>query len=74
MAALAEVSRGWEVIAPFNWSSDIASVLQAGFNPVFVDIDPWHFGMDTQEVLAALNEANTSGFPDSCPRLQCPDG
>ena len=50
------------IIPPLTWSSDIASVLQAGFNPVFVDIDPWHLGMDTQEVLAALNEQTRAVF------------
>ena len=58
MAALRlKYPEGGEVIVPpLTWSSDIASVLQAGFKPVFVDIDPWHLGMDTKQVLAAFNE------------------
>ena len=50
------------IVPPLTWSSDIASVLQAGFNPVFVDIDPWHLGMDTKQVLAALNEETRAVF------------
>jgi len=50
------------IIPPLTWSSDIASVLQAGFNPVFVDIDPWHLGMSTQRVLADLNEQTRAVF------------
>ena len=50
------------IVPPLTWSSDIASVLQAGFNPVFVDIDPWHLGMDTKLVLAALNEQTRAVF------------
>ena len=33
---------GEVIVPPLTWSSDIAAVLQAGFTPVFVDIDPWH--------------------------------
>jgi CDP-6-deoxy-D-xylo-4-hexulose-3-dehydrase len=50
------------IVPPLTWSSDIASVLQAGFNPVFVDIDPWHLGMDTKQVMAALNEETRAVF------------
>ena len=53
---------GEVIVPPLTWSSDIASVLQAGFKPVFVDIDPWHIGMDTQQVLAALNEQTRAVF------------
>ena len=50
------------IVPPLTWSSDIASVLQAGFNPVFVDIDTRHLGMDTKQVLAALNEETRAVF------------
>ena len=53
---------GEVIVPPLTWSSDIASVLQAGFIPRFVDIDPWHLGMDTQQVLAALNEQTRAVF------------
>ena len=64
MAALRlRYPEGGEVIVPtLTWSSDIASVFQAGFTPVFVDIDPWHLGMDTMQVIAALNKKTRAVF------------
>ena len=47
---------GGVIIPPLGWVSDIAAVLQAGFTPVFVDIDPQHLGMDTELIFSALNE------------------
>ena len=45
MAALKERFGDGEVIVPtLTWVSDIASVLQAGFDPVFVDINPRTLG------------------------------
>ena len=53
MCALRELRGPGEVIVPtLTWVSDIASVLQAGFTPVFVDIDPHTLGMDVDQVLA----------------------
>jgi CDP-6-deoxy-D-xylo-4-hexulose-3-dehydrase len=47
---------GGEVIAPpLAWVSDIASILQNGFNPVFVDIDPRTLAMDPREILEKLS-------------------
>jgi CDP-6-deoxy-D-xylo-4-hexulose-3-dehydrase len=52
MAALRETRGLGEVIVPtLTWVSDIASVMQNGFTPVFVDIDPRTLGMNTAEVL-----------------------
>jgi len=64
MAALRlRYPQGGEVIVPpLTWSSDIASVIQAGFTPVFVDIDPWHLGMDTPQVIGALNDKTRAVF------------
>ena len=46
---------GGEVIVPtLTWVSDIASVLQTGFTPVFVDLDPYTLAMDTREVIAKV--------------------
>ena len=53
---------GEVIVPPLTWSSDIASVLQAGFTPVFVDIDPWHLGMDTQQIIEALNDQTQAVF------------
>lgn len=64
MAALRlRYPEGGEVIVPpLTWSSDIASVLQAGFTPVFVDIDPWHLGMATKQVISAISGKTRAVF------------
>src|ERR1700689_982913 len=55
--------RGGEVIVPpLTWISDVASVLQNGFTPVFVDIDPSTLAMDPSKVIAALNERTRAVF------------
>jgi CDP-6-deoxy-D-xylo-4-hexulose-3-dehydrase len=48
------------IVPPLGWVSDISAVMQAGFTPVFVDINPQHLGMDTEKIISALNE-NTKG-------------
>ena len=45
---------GEVIVPPLTWVSDIASVLQLGFNPVFVDIDPYHLGMDNEQIIKNL--------------------
>ncbi len=55
LAALREQAGGGEIIVPpLTWVSDIASVLQTGFEPVFVDIDRRTLGMDTEQVLQEI--------------------
>lgn len=52
-----------EVIVPtLTWVSDIASVLQAGLDPVFVDIDPRTLGMDTRQVIAKVGPKTRAVF------------
>jgi CDP-6-deoxy-D-xylo-4-hexulose-3-dehydrase len=56
-------SDGGEVIVPpLTWISDIASVLQNGFTPVFVDIDPETLAMDSKKVLSKLNDRTRAVF------------
>ena len=64
MAALRiRYPEGGEIIVPpLTWSSDIASVLQAGFTPKFVDINPQHLGMDTRQIISALNDQTRAVF------------
>src|SRR5688572_21070311 len=63
MAALRETRGPGEVmVPPLTWVSDIASVLQCGFKPVFVDIDRRTLGMDTDQVLAKLNSSTRAVF------------
>ena len=63
MAALRELRGGGEVIVPtLTWVSDIASVLQCGFTPVFVDIDERTLGMDADEVLRKITPRTRAVF------------
>jgi CDP-6-deoxy-D-xylo-4-hexulose-3-dehydrase len=63
LAALRERFGTGEIIVPtLTWVSDIASVLQNGFEPVFVDIEPRTLGMDTQQVAAKLTDRTRAVF------------
>jgi CDP-6-deoxy-D-xylo-4-hexulose-3-dehydrase len=63
MAALREQFGGGEVIVPpLTWVSDIASVLQNGLNPVFVDIDRRTLGMDAGQVLQEVTSDTKAVF------------
>jgi CDP-6-deoxy-D-xylo-4-hexulose-3-dehydrase len=54
---------GGEVIVPtLTWISDIASVIQNGFTPVFVDIDPQSLAMDSKKILDKINETTRAVF------------
>jgi CDP-6-deoxy-D-xylo-4-hexulose-3-dehydrase len=54
---------GGEVITPpLAWVSDVAAVLQNGFKPVFVDIDPHTLAMDSTKILASLTEQTRAVF------------
>lgn len=41
---------GEVIVPPLTWISDIASVLQAGFKPVFCDINLHNLGMNEKEI------------------------
>lgn len=63
MAALRHLRGDGEVIVPtLTWVSDIASVLQCGFAPVFVDINPRTLGMDVDQVLAKITPRTRAVF------------
>ena len=63
LAALRHLRGGGEVIVPtLTWVSDIASVLQCGFTPVFVDINPRTLGMDIDQVLNRITPATRAVF------------
>lgn len=63
MAALRELKGPGQVVVPtLTWVSDIATVLQCGFEPVFVDIDPHTLGMADQQVLEALTPHTRAVF------------
>jgi CDP-6-deoxy-D-xylo-4-hexulose-3-dehydrase len=50
------------IVPPLTWVSDIAAVLQNGFEPVFVDIDPRTLGMDNRQVLQKLTRHTRGVF------------
>jgi CDP-6-deoxy-D-xylo-4-hexulose-3-dehydrase len=63
LAALRETrGPGKVIVPPLTWVSDIASVLQNGFEPVFVDINPRTLGMDNDEVLRKLTPDTRAVF------------
>jgi CDP-6-deoxy-D-xylo-4-hexulose-3-dehydrase len=63
MSVLRHMYGSGEVIVPtLTWVSDIASVLQCGLKPVFVDINPRTLGMDTDEVLGKMTPRTKAVF------------
>jgi CDP-6-deoxy-D-xylo-4-hexulose-3-dehydrase len=53
---------GEVIVPPLTWVSDIASVLQNGFTPLFADIDPRTLGMDTREILSKITDRTRAVF------------
>ena len=54
---------GGEVIVPsFTWVSDISSVLQNGFTPIFVDTDPHSLAMDNKQALSKITDNTHAVF------------
>jgi CDP-4-dehydro-6-deoxyglucose reductase, E1 len=53
---------GEVIVPPLAWVSDIASVLQNGFKPVFADIDPRTLGMDSAKILATITDKTRAVF------------
>jgi CDP-6-deoxy-D-xylo-4-hexulose-3-dehydrase len=53
---------GEVIVPPLTWISDITSVLQNGFTPVFVDIDPLSLAMDAQQVSSKINDRTRAVF------------
>ena len=63
MAAIKHLYGGGEIIVPtLTWVSDVASVLQNGFTPVFCDIDNQHLGMDIDQIIAKMNDKTRAVF------------
>jgi len=63
LAALKWSTGPGEVIVPtLTWVSDIAAVLQNGFEPVFVDLDPQTLGMDTDQTLRKITPHTRAVF------------
>lgn len=58
LAAIRDVyGEGGEIIVPpLGWISDIASVIQNGFTPVFADINPRTLAMDDEAILSKITQ------------------
>ena len=50
------------IVPPLTWVSDISSVLQTGFKPVFADIDLRTLSMDTDKILEKINNQTRAVF------------
>jgi len=50
------------IVPPLTWISDVSSVLQNGFKPVFVDIDLDTLGMNTESILNAITPNTKAVF------------
>ncbi|MFY0080464.1 DegT/DnrJ/EryC1/StrS family aminotransferase, partial [Acinetobacter baumannii] len=53
---------GEVIVPPLTWVSDIASVIQNGFTPVFVDIDPMTLAMDASKIIDAITDRTRAVF------------
>jgi CDP-4-dehydro-6-deoxyglucose reductase, E1 len=53
---------GEVIVPPLTWVSDITSVLQNGFTPVFCDINTRTLGMDTSEVISKISDKTVAVF------------
>lgn len=53
---------GEVIVPPLAWVSDVATVLQNGFTPVFADIDPRTLSMDTQAILDQITPHTRAVF------------
>jgi CDP-6-deoxy-D-xylo-4-hexulose-3-dehydrase len=63
LGALRELYGSGEIIVPtLTWVSDIAAVLQSGFQPVFVDINPRTLGMDNAQVIEKITPRTKAVF------------
>lgn len=50
------------IVPPLTWVSDVASILHAGLNPVFVDIDKKNLALDPKLVKQSINQNTKAVF------------
>jgi len=63
IAAIREIyGLGEIIVPPLTWVSDIASVIQNGFTPVFADINIQTLGMDTNEIFKKITPKTKAVF------------
>ena len=59
--------KGGEIIVPaLTWSSDVVSVLKAGFTPKFVDIDLTTLGLNEKNIFNSINKNTIAIFLTHC--------
>ena len=54
--------KGEVIVPPLTWISDIASVIQNNFKPVFADINPKTLCMDEKEIIKNINKNTKAVF------------
>ena len=50
------------IVPPLTWVSDIASVIQCGFRPVFADINPRTLGMNNRQIIEKISARTKAVF------------
>jgi CDP-6-deoxy-D-xylo-4-hexulose-3-dehydrase len=55
-------SGGEVIVPPLTWVSDVASVLQNGFKPIFADINPSTLSMDTYNIISKISSDTRAVF------------
>ncbi len=59
---LSNPSGGEIIVPPLTWVSDISSVIQVGFEPVFCDINSQTLCMDTDRIIEKVNDRTKGVF------------
>ena len=59
---LSNPTGGEIIVPPLTWVSDISSVLQTGFTPVFADINPHTLSMATDKIIEKITENTKAVF------------
>ena len=63
IAYLKTIFKSGEIIVPtLTWSSDVSSVINSGFKPVFVDIDLKNLGAIENEIIKKINKKTIAVF------------
>jgi len=63
MLALAAIDgKGEVIVPPLTWVSDIASVIHAGHQPIFVDINPSTLALDENKIINAITPDTKAVF------------
>jgi CDP-6-deoxy-D-xylo-4-hexulose-3-dehydrase len=55
-------SGGEVIVPPLTWISDVASILQNGFKPVFADIDHSTLAMNPKEIISKISDKTKAVF------------